>query len=314
MNEETLWVERYRPQKIEDCILPTEMKDTFQSFVDTETIPNLLLVGPAGCGKTTVAKAMLQEMDADFYYVNGSLEGRLIDTLRTEVSSYASAISFGGGRKHVIIDEADYLNPQSVQPALRGFIEEFSKNCGFIFTCNYVNRIIEPLHSRCSIVNFRLNKKDVPSMAAGFMKRVMAILEEEGIAYDKRVIAGVISKHFPDYRRVLNELQRYAAATGTIDTGILINIGDAKFDELIEALKDKEFTLARKWVSQNLDNDFQQLVSTLYEKAYDVLKGGSIPQLILILGEYQYKAAFVADQEINTMAMLVEIMSEIEFK
>ena len=310
--EETLWVEKYRPTKIEDCILPPALKKTFQAFVDKGDIPNLLLSGGPGCGKTTVALAMLEEIDADSYIVNGSLSGN-IDTLRNEIANYASSVSLTGGRKFVILDEADYLNPQSTQPALRGFIQDFSKNCGFIMTCNYVNRIIEPLHSRMSVVDFRMNAADKPAMAMDFMKRLMGILDTEGVTYDKQVLAEIIQKHFPDYRRVINEVQRYAAATGSIDSGILANIGNIKIKELMEAMKTKNFKVVRQWVAKNLDNDFIHLTRIIFDRSNEYMAKTSVPQLVLILADYSNKDAFAADKEINTLAMLVEIMQDVEF-
>jgi DNA polymerase III delta prime subunit len=306
-----LWVEKYRPKTIEDCILPDAIKSTFQEYVNRKEIPNLLLSGSAGVGKTTIAKALCNEVGCDFIVINGSDESG-IDVLRTKIKNYASSVSLAGGRKVVIIDEADYLNPNSTQPALRGAIEEFSSNCSFIFTCNYKNRIIDPIHSRCSVVDFKINGSKA-KMAAQFFKRVEWILEQENIAYSKDVVAAVITKHFPDNRRVLNELQRYSVS-GTIDSGILSNLADIQLDTLITALKSKDFGSTRKWVTANLDNDPVKIYRKLYDTLYEVLKPQSVPQLVLILAKYQYQAAFVADHEINMVACLTEIMVDCEFK
>jgi DNA polymerase III delta prime subunit len=307
-----LWVEKYRPKTIADTILPPSLKQTFQQFVTQGNIPNLLLTGRAGVGKTTVARAMLEEVGSDYLIINGSMNGN-IDTLRNDIRQFASSISFTGGRKYVILDEADYLNPNSTQPALRNFMEEFSKNCGFILTCNYKNRIIEPLHSRCSVVEFKIESEDKPKIASQFIKRVSTILETEGIEYDKAAVIEVIKKFFPDWRRVLNELQRYSA-TGRIDTGILVNFTDEKLKKLIELIKQKNFTEIRKWVGENTDLDTTTFFRKIYDTASEFLKPSSIPQLVLILANYQYKSAFVADQEINILACLTEIMVEGEFK
>ena len=309
--EHLLWVEKYRPKTIEDCILPDAIKSTFQEYVNRKEIPNLLLSGSAGVGKTTIAKALCNEVGCDFIVINGSDESG-IDVLRTKIKNYASSVSLAGGRKVVIIDEADYLNPNSTQPALRGAIEEFSSNCSFIFTCNYKNRIIDPIHSRCSVVDFKINGSKA-KMAAQFFKRVEWILEKENITYSKDVVAAVITKHFPDNRRVLNELQRYSVS-GTIDSGILSNVADIQLDTLITALKSKDFGSTRKWVTANLDNDPVKIYRKLYDTLYEVLKPQSVPQLVLILAKYQYQAAFVADHEINMVACLTEIMVDCEFK
>jgi DNA polymerase III delta prime subunit len=306
-----LWVEKYRPRKIQDCILSEDLKNTFLEFVKKKEIPNLLLSGSAGVGKTTIAKALCNEVGCDFIVINGSDESG-IDVLRTKIKNYASSVSLAGGRKVVIIDEADYLNPNSTQPALRGAIEEFSSNCSFIFTCNYKNRIIDPIHSRCSVVDFKINGSKA-KMAAQFFKRVEWILEQENITYSKDVVAAVITKHFPDNRRVLNELQRYSVS-GTIDSGILSNVADIQLDTLITALKSKDFGSTRKWVTANLDNDPVKIYRKLYDTLYEVLKPQSVPQLVLILAKYQYQAAFVADHEINMVACLTEIMVDCEFK
>ena len=309
--EHLLWVEKYRPAKVEDCILPDAIKSTFMDYVARKEIPNLLLSGTAGVGKTTIAKALCQEVGCDWLLINGSDESG-IDVLRTKIKNYASSVSLMGGRKVVIIDEADYLNPNSTQPALRGAIEEFSSNCSFIFTCNFKNRIIDPIHSRCSVIDFKINGNKA-KMAASFMKRVEWILDQEKVTYDKDVVAAVIMKHFPDNRRVLNELQRYSVS-GSIDKGILSNIADVELGSLITALKSKDFASTRKWVTSNLDNDPVKIYRKLYDGLYELLKPNSVPQLVLILAKYQYQAAFVADHEINMVACLTEIMVDCEFK
>lgn len=311
MKDDFLWVEKYRPHKIEDCILPENLKQTFSEFVKQGSIPNLLLTGSQGTGKTTVARAMCEELGVDYIEINGSMNGG-IDTLRTEIKNFASTISFTGTRKMVILDEADYLNAQSTQPALRNFMEEFSKNCGFILTCNFKNRIIEPLHSRCSVIEFKIPSSQKPKLAAQFHKRACGILEQEGIAHDKAVVAEVVTKHFPDWRRVLNELQRYSV-TGKIDSGILSNLGEENFKQLIDHLKNKRFTDMRKWVVENLDTEPTAFFRKFYDTATTYIKPNSIPQLVLLLGRYQYQSAFVADQEINTVAFLTEVMVDAEW-
>lgn len=311
MKDDFLWVEKYRPHKIEDCILPESLKATFSEFVKQGSIPNLLLTGSQGTGKTTVARAMCEELGVDYIEINGSMNGG-IDTLRTEIKNFASTISFTGTRKMVILDEADYLNAQSTQPALRNFMEEFSKNCGFILTCNFKNRIIEPLHSRCSVIEFKIPSSQKPKLAAQFHKRACGILEQEGIAHDKAVVAEVVTKHFPDWRRVLNELQRYSV-TGKIDSGILSNLGEENFKQLIDHLKNKRFTDMRKWVGENLDTEPTAFFRKFYDTAATYMKPNSIPQLVLLLGRYQYQSAFVADQEINTVAFLTEVMVDAEW-
>ena len=310
--QEFLWVEKYRPNILSDCILPDELKNTFQEFVNQQNIPNLLLSGSAGVGKTTVAKAMLEELGADYIVVNGSLHGN-IDTLRTEIMNFATTVSFSEGRKYVILDEADYLNPQSTQPALRNFMEEYSKNCGFILTCNFKNRIIEPLQSRCSVIDFLFPKKLAPSLAGSFFERVKIILEQEQVKYDEKVLVEIIQRHFPDWRRVLNELQRYSVS-GVIDIGILSNSSQNAFKSLTALLKGKQFGDMRKWVGQNIDSDPTSIMRMLYDNASDHVKPSSIPQLVLLIGEYQYKSAFVADQEVNLVAFLTQVMAEVEFK
>lgn len=310
MNE--LWVEKYRPSRIEDCILPAELKATFAEFVNQDYVPNLLLSGGPGVGKTTVAKAMLEECGFDYLIINGSMNGN-IDTLRTEIQNFASTVSLSGSRKYVILDEADYLNPQSTQPALRNFMEEYSKNCGFILTCNFRNRIIEPLHSRCSVIEFKIPAKEKPNLASGFMSRVQHVLKEEGVTFDQKVIAELIKKHFPDWRRVLNELQRYSA-TGNIDSGILVNLGDENYKSLVKHLKDRNFKEMRKWVGHNSDIEPSVLYRKLYDTASDFMSDRSVPQLVLHIADYSYKSAFVADHEVNLVACLTEIMTDCEFK
>ena len=310
--ETFLWVEEYRPKNVESCVLPKNLKTTFSEFVKDGQVPNLILSGGAGVGKTTIAKAMLDELNATHMMINGSEESG-IDILRTKIKNFASTVSLHGGRKYLILDEADYLNPQSTQPALRGFIEEFHENCGFILTCNYKNRLIEPLHSRCSVVEFMIPNSEKPKLASEFFQRVVHILKEQGIKYDNRVVAEVINKHFPDWRRVLNELQRYSVS-GTIDAGILVDIAEVNIKELMQSMKHKEFTNVRKWVVNNLDNDPVRLFRRIYDSLYDNVEGNSIPHIVVVLGEYQYKAAFVADQEINMLACLTEIMARAKFK
>ena len=306
-----LWVEKYRPSRVEDCILPDAIKSTFLEYVAKKQIPNLLLSGSAGVGKTTIAKALCEEVGCDYIVINGSDESG-IDVLRTKIKNYASSVSLSGGRKVVIIDEADYLNPNSTQPAMRGAIEEFSSNCSFIFTCNFKNRIIDPIHSRCSVIDFKINGSK-QAMAAQFFKRVEWILEQEGVTYSKDAVAAVITKHFPDNRRVLNELQRYAIS-GNIDAGIIASVADVQLGPLVAALKDKDFASVRKWVTNNLDNDPVKIYRKLYDGLYEVLKANSVPQLVLHLSKYQYQSAFVADHEINMVACLTEIMVDCEFK
>ena len=311
IGEDFLWTEKYRPKDIEHCILPSDLKKTFQQFVNEKNVPNLLLSGRAGVGKTTVARAILEQLDCDYMVINGSLNGN-IDTLRNEIHSFASAVSFSGGRKYVILDEADYLNANSTQPALRNFMEQYSKNCGFILTCNFKNKIIDPLHSRCSVVDFKIDNKEKPKLAADFFKRVISILESENVKHDKAAVAEVIKKFFPDWRRVLNELQRYSA-TGSIDSGILANHAETTIKELVGFMKEKNFTNVRKWVAEHSDVESAVLFRQFYDNAAQYLKAGSIPMLVLLIGEYQYKAAFVADPEINLAAFCVNCMTELEF-
>lgn len=312
MRDEFLWVEKYRPKTIDECILPGGLKKSFQEFVDNQEIPNLLLCGSAGIGKTTVARALCEQLNTDYILINGSDE-RNIDTLRTKIKDFASTVSLSGGSKVVILDEADYLNPQSTQPALRGFIEEFSSNCRFILTCNFANRIISPLHSRCSVVEFKLPRGSAPQIAAAFMKRTQDILNIENIKYSPKVIAEMITKFLPDWRRVLNELQRYGAS-GEIDEGILTDLSDIQIDELCTFLKGKKYTQMRKWVVNNMDNDPTILYRKLYEGFHTKLKPASIPTAVLAVADFGYKSAFVADQEVNMVACLVEIMANCEFQ
>jgi replication factor C small subunit len=310
--DDFLWVEKYRPHKISDTVLPPSLQTAFQQFIDDGNIPHLLLSGRAGIGKTTVAKAMLDEVGADYIVINGSLSGN-IDTLRNDILQFASAVSLNGGRKYVILDEADYLNPNSTQPALRNFMEEYAKNCGFILTCNFKNKIMEPLQSRCTCIEFNVPKQEKPKLAAKFYRRVVDILTSESVEFDPKVVAAVVEKHFPDFRRTLNELQRYASS-GKIDSGILVDLQDASLKELVGFLKQKDFTSTRKWVAENVDTDPVVLFRKLYDTSVEYVKQSSIPQLVLIIAEYQYKQAFVADQEVNTVAALTEIMVECEFK
>ena len=310
--EDFLWVEKYRPKTIEECVLPDALKQTLSEFISKGDIPNLILSGGPGVGKTTAAKAMLDELGLTYMFINGSEESG-IDVLRTKIKNFASTVSLHGGRKYLILDEADYLNPQSTQPALRGFIEEFHKNCGFILTCNYKNRLIPPLHSRCSVVDFTVPKSEKKELAEQFFRRVMNVLVVEEVKFEPKAVAEVINKFFPDWRRVLNELQRYSVS-GRIDAGILVDISEINIKELMQSMKQKEFTNVRKWIVNNIDNDPTRLFRRLYDNLYDYMDGSSIPHVVVILGEYQYKAAFVADQEINMLACLTEIMARGKFK
>tara|TARA_A100001011_G_scaffold400655_2_gene517261 strand:- start:2236 stop:3168 length:933 start_codon:yes stop_codon:yes gene_type:complete len=310
MSEEFLWVEKYRPSTIEDCVLPDVVKETFGQFLVKGEIPNLLLSGTAGTGKTTVARALCEELGSDYIIINGSEESG-IDVLRTKIKDFASTVSFEGKPKVVILDEADYLNPNSTQPALRGFIEEFSANCRFIFTCNFKNRIIEPLHSRTTVIDFRLAKSDKPIMAERFMKRMMTILNREQVKYSDKVLAELLMKHFPDYRRVINELQRYSAS-GIIDEGILSNLAELNTKDLLNSLQDKDFKKMRQWVANNYDTDPQGIYRKIYDALLDKIEQPA--HMVLLIADYQYKAAFVADQEINITACLTEIMVNVKFK
>ena len=314
MRDEFLWVEKYRPKTIEDCILPEGIKKTFLDFLDKGEVPNLLLSGPAGCGKTTVAKALCAELGVDVYVINGSDEGRFLDTVRNNAKNFASTVSLSSESKHkvIIIDEADNTTPD-VQLLLRASIEEFSRNCRFIFTCNYKNKIIEPLHSRCAVVEFGIQGKLKQEIAAAFFGRLVDILKQERVEADKKVLAELINKHFPDWRRVLNECQRYSVG-GKIDTGILAHFSDVKVNDLIKNLKEKNFAEVRKWCVNNLDNDPSVLLRRIYDSLYQSLVPSTIPAAVLIIAKYQYQIAFVADQEINMLACLTEIMVDCEFK
>jgi|TARA_B100001250_G_scaffold412952_1_gene445561 DNA polymerase III delta prime subunit len=309
-----LWVEKYRPQKIDDCILPKRIKDTFKEFVQKGEIPNLLLSGTAGIGKTTVAKALCKEIGVDYYVINGSDEGRFLDTVRSQAKNFASTVSLLGSSAHkvIIIDEADNTT-HDVQLLLRAFVEEFHKNCRFIFTCNFKNKIIDPLHSRCSCIDFAIDKNEKQQIAASFFNRLNNILDGEGISFDKRVVAELIQRYFPDWRRVLNECQRYSVS-GTIDNGILANVGNSNVDALVGFLKRKDYGNVRKWLVDNLDNDPNMILRSLYDALYTHLEPSSIPSAVLVIAKYQYQIAFVADQEINLLAALTEIMVECNFK
>lgn len=307
---EALWCEKYRPHKIADCILPDEYKTTFQSYVDRKEIPNLLLCGGPGTGKTTVARALCDEVGCDYLLVNGSDESG-IDTFRVKIKTYASSISLSGGKKVIIIDEADYLNPNSTQPAMRAAMEEFAHNCTFIMTCNFKNRIIEPLHSRCAVIEFRLRKEEKPKMATLFMKRAAEILANEKIPFDKAVLAEVVKKHFPDYRRILNELQRYSVS-GKIDSGILSSVADVSLKDLTTCLRQQNFTAMRKWVAE-FGGDSVAVYRKIYDSLYDIMDPTTIPNAVVLLAKYQYQAAFVADQELNLTACLTEMMVECQF-
>lgn len=311
MLEKLLWVEAYRPQTIKDCILPERLKKPFQEYVNQKNIPNLILSGGAGVGKTTVAKALCEEVGCDYMVINGSDESG-IDVFRNKIKTYASSMSFSGGRKVIIIDEADYLNPNSTQPALRNAIEEYSDNCSFIFTCNFKQRIIDPLHSRCAVIDFALKGNEKTQMAGQFFKRLQSILKNENVEYDDKVLVELVKKHFPDFRRTINELQRYSKF-GKIDVNILTQIGDVAITEIVKFLKEKDFRSIRSWVASN-DVDPTTLYRKLYDALYEVLQPQSIPQAVIILADYQYKQAFVADQEINTVACLTELMVSVEFK
>lgn len=308
-----LWVEKYRPQKIDDCVLPESLKKTFKEYIAQGELPSFLFSGTAGVGKTTVAKALCNEIGAEYIMINGSDEGRSIDVLRTTIKSFASTVSLTDAKKIVIIDEADYMNANTVQPALRSFIEEFSANCRFIFTCNFKNRIIEPLHSRCAVIEFKIDAADKQQIAAQFFKRATQILKAEEVEFDPKVVAELITKHFPDYRRILNELQRYSVS-GKIDSGILVNMSEESFKSLVRLMKEKDFIEVRKWVAKQSDADTATLFREFYDTATQHIEPNSIPQLVLLLADYQFKAAFVADHELNIMAALTEIMAQCKFK
>jgi DNA polymerase III delta prime subunit len=314
MNSDFLWVAKYAPKTIEDCILPESTKKTFQDFLNKGEIPNMLLAGPPGIGKTTVAKALCNELGVDVYVINGSDEGRFLDTVRNNAKNFASTVSLSSDAKHkvVIIDEADNTG-NDVQLLLRAFIEEFAGNCRFIFTCNYKNKIIEPLHSRCAVIDFSIKGKEKTALAGSFFKRLQNILDAEGVEFDQRVLAELINKHFPDWRRVLNECQRYSVG-GKIDSGILAAFSDIAVNDLLQNLKEKNFPEVRKWVVANMDNDTTVLLRRIYDALYSALENNSIPAAVLVLAKYQYQSAFVADQEINMLACLTEIMVECEFK
>ena len=311
MSKDYLWVEKYRPQKVSETILPESLKQTFQKIIDGKELPNMLFTGTAGLGKTTVARALCNELGCDYILINGSEEGN-IDTLRTKIKQFASSVSLQGGFKVVILDEADYLNPQSTQPALRGFIEEFSNNCRFILTCNFKNRIIEPLHSRCGVYEFNTSKKSMAELCQLFMARCKTILDNEKIEHDDKALAELIIKFAPDWRRVLNELQRYSI-NGRIDSGIINNLQDKNFDDLFSHLKNKNFKSMRNWVVNNIDTDASAIFRAIYDRMSDKVAPQSIPQLVLLLADYQYKNAFVADHELNVVACLTEVMSDVQF-
>ena len=314
MSDNFLWVEKWRPKKVEDCILPEDTKKTFLDFIKKGEIPNLLLSGPPGIGKTTIAKALCEQLGADYYVINGSDEGRFLDTVRNQAKNFASTVSLTGSSKHkvIIIDEADNTG-NDVQLLLRANIETFYNNCRFIFTCNYKNKIIEPLHSRCAVIDFTIKGKQRVQLAGNFFERLRFILDQEKIEYDQKVVAELVSKHFPDFRRVLNEIQRYSTG-GKIDSGILASFSDVSVNDLIKYLKDKNFAEVRKWVTTNLDNDSSVILRRVYDSLYDALMPASIPAAVLIVAKYQYQIAFVADQEINLLAALTEVMVECEFK
>jgi len=312
MNTDFLWVEQYRPKTIDDCILPDSLKNLFSSFIKKGELSNMLFSGTPGIGKTTVAKALCEQMNCDWIMINGSEEGG-IDVLRNKIKNFASTVSLSGGKKVVILDEADYLNPQSTQPALRGFVEEFHKNCRFILTCNFKNRIIEPLHSRFSNIEFKVNPKDKPKLASRLFERAIYILKEQNVDYEDKVLVELITKHFPDFRKLINELQRYSVS-GSIDAGILVNVSDENLKTLVTHLKNKEFSDMRKWVVNNLDNDPVKIFRKIYDTLYTNLEPSTIPHAVLIIADYQYKSAFVADQEINLVACLTELMSQVKFK
>jgi DNA polymerase III delta prime subunit len=313
MKRDFIWAEKYRPSTIRDTILPKNLKATFQAIVDSGEVMNMIFAGTAGLGKTTVARAICEELDLDYIVINGSTDGN-IDTLRDRIKQFASTVSMSGGYKVVILDEADGLNPNSFQPGLRAFMEEFSKNCRFILTCNFKDKIIEPLHSRCSMFSFNTSKKDLAPLSAQMMARIEFILKTEGVEYDKKTLASLIMKYGPDWRKTIGEIQRISMSNGMIESNVLHRLGTDEIDELVNYLKKKEFTNCAKWVKANLDTDSAAIFKSIYDKSWEHAKPATIPNLILTLGEYQYKAAFAADQEINTMACLTEIMSEVEWK
>ena len=310
MSNDFLWVEKYRPKTVQQCVLPSQLISQFQQMVDSGELQNMLFTGTAGLGKTTVARALCNELDLDYILINGSEEGN-IDTLRTKIKQFASSVSLQGGYKVVILDEADYLNPQSTQPALRGFIEEFANNCRFILTCNFKNRIIEPLHSRCAVYEFNTSKKDMVELCGSFHKRLCGILDEEKVEYNQKVLADLIMKFAPDWRRVLNECQRYSVS-GQIDSGVMVSLSDTSYDELFTSLKQKDFKKMRQWVVNNIDTDASSIFRGIYDRMGDKVSPQSIPQLVLILADYQYKNAFVADHELNVVACMTEIMANVE--
>ena len=311
--EEFLWTERYRPRRVADCILPEGLKKTFTDIIAGGEMHNLLLTGTSGLGKTTVGRALCEEMNLDHIVVNGSMEGN-IDTLRSKISQFASSVSLeGNGPKVVILDEADYLNPQSTQPALRGFIEEFSNNCRFIMTCNFKNRIIEPLHSRCAVIEFNIPKKLMPDLCGQFMQRLEAILTKENVKFDPQVLAALIMRFAPDWRRIIGECQRYSVS-GVIDNGILVNVGDVNIQTLMKALKEKDFKSMRVWVVNNIDLEPAAIFRKIYDTMVEFAKPSSVPQIVLILADYQYKDSFVADHEINLVACMTELMAQVEWK
>lgn len=311
MGEQYIWSEQYRPKTIDECILPQELKDTFNQYIATGELPNFLFFGTAGVGKTTVARALCNEIGAEYMFINGSDESG-IDVLRTKIKGFASSISLTDAKKVVILDEADYLNPQSTQPALRAFIEEFSNNCRFILTCNFKNRIIEPLHSRCAVIDFKITGAEKKEVAGQFFKRTIHILKTQGVEYDVKVVAELVQKHFPDYRRIINELQRYSVS-GKIDSGILVNVSQDSYKSLYADMKAKNFSEVRKWVAKNSDGDTTQVFRELYDSSSKYLEPVSVPELVLSLSEYGYRSAFVADQEINMMACFTEIMARCRF-
>lgn len=312
MTEQFLWVEKYRPKTIDDCILTESLTKTFKEYIESGQLPNFLFYGSAGVGKTTVARALCNEIGAEYMFINGSDESG-IDVLRSKIKGFASSISLTDAKKVVILDEADYLNPNSTQPALRGFIEEFSSNCRFILTCNFKNRIIEPLHSRCAVVDFKVSGQEKKEIASKFFKRILWILKQEGVEHDPKVVAELVQKYFPDFRRVINELQRYSVS-GKIDSGIFVNVSAEGYKQLFKSMSEKNFTEVRKWVALNSDGDTTKIFRELFDNASTIMEPQSIPQLVLILADYSYKDAFVADHELNLMACMTEIMGSCKFR